>query len=108
MTIKEAEKRVFIYKDIKCINLGYYSNNCCIITPINKNISRDDKTVDREFWKLSIHPDKNVQKVMDSQPVGERSSYYYAIPDHTSVTLFKEKEEETRNEKYLFPSIESL
>lgn len=108
MTIKEAEKRVFIYKDIKCINLGCYSGSSCIITPINKNISRDDKTVDAKFWKIDSHPDNNVQRVINSQPIGERSSYYYAIPDHTPVTLFKEKEEETRNEKYLFPLIESL
>lgn len=105
MTIKEAGKRVFIYKDIKCINLGYYSGTSCIITPINKNISRDDKTVDEKFWKKG-HPDNNIQKIINSQPVDERSSYYYAVADWAPVTL--SEEEETRNEKYLFPSIESL
>ena len=52
------------------------------------------------------HPDNNIKKIINSQPVDERSSYYYAVADWAPVTL--SEEEETRNEKYLFPSIESL
>lgn len=106
ITIKEAGKGVFIYKDVECINLGYYSEGCCIITPINKNIGRDDKTIDGKFWKMTIHPNPNVQKLMNNQPVHERSSYYYALLDWIPVVL--SQEEENKNEKYLFPPISSL